>query len=63
MTLNGPMPGRPMRPVSRSAWATDPATFELVDAKPYVLAGQGPWPDEFKAAVREALTVAAGNGG
>jgi hypothetical protein len=46
-----------------AAWATDPATFELVDARPFVLAGQGPWPDEFKAAVREALTVAAGNGG
>ena len=46
-----------------AAWATDPATFELVDAKPYVLAGQGPWPDAFKAAVREALAVAAGNGG
>jgi hypothetical protein len=46
-----------------AAWSTDPATFELVDAKPYVLAGQGPWPDEFKGAIREALTVAAGNGG
>jgi hypothetical protein len=46
-----------------AAWATDPATFELIDARPFVLAGQGPWPDEFKAAVREALTVAAGNGG
>lgn len=45
------------------AWATDPATFELVDARPFVLAGQGPWTDDFKAAIREALTVAAGNGG
>lgn len=46
-----------------AAWVTDPATVEFVDAKPYVLAGQGPWPAAFKAAVREALTVAAGNGG
>lgn len=46
-----------------AAWATDPATFELVDAKPFVLAGQGPWTDEFKAAIRESLTAAAGNGG
>jgi hypothetical protein len=46
-----------------AAWATDPATFELIDARPFVLAGQGPWSEEFKAATREALTVAAGNGG
>jgi len=44
-------------------WATDPATVELVDARPFVLAGQGPWTDEFKAAVREAMTAAAGAGG
>ncbi|MEW5990660.1 MAG: hypothetical protein AB1736_04840 [Chloroflexota bacterium] len=44
-------------------WATDPATFELIDAKPFVLAGQGPWTAEFKAAVREAMTAAAGTGG
>lgn len=46
-----------------AAWAADPARFELIDARPYVLAGQGPWTDEFKSAIREALTVAAGNGG
>jgi hypothetical protein len=46
-----------------AAWAGDPATFELIDARPFVLAGQGPWPEEFEAAVREALTTAAGNGG
>lgn len=45
------------------AWATDPATFELVDARPFVLAGQGPWTKEFKAAIRGALAAAAGNGG
>jgi len=41
-------------------WATDPATFETVDAAPYVVAGQGPWPDAFKAAIQDALRVAAG---
>jgi hypothetical protein len=44
-------------------WATDPATFEFVDASPYVVAGQGPWPPQFKAALRAAITEAAGNGG
>jgi hypothetical protein len=44
-------------------WATDVATVEMVDARPFVLAGQGPWTDEFKAAVREAMTAAAGAGG
>ncbi|MEO7231027.1 MAG: hypothetical protein ABIZ30_10600, partial [Candidatus Limnocylindrales bacterium] len=44
-------------------WAKDPATVELIDAKPYVLAGQGPWPAAFKDAIRAALMVAAGNGG
>ena len=46
-----------------AVWAQDPATLEFIDAKPYVLVGQGPWPAEFKAAARNALTAAAGNGG
>lgn len=46
-----------------AAWTTDPATVEFVEARPFVLAGQGPWPDAFKAAIRAALTAAAGNGG
>jgi hypothetical protein len=46
-----------------AAWAADPATFELLQVSPYVLAGQGPWPPEFDAAVRRALQEAAGNGG
>jgi len=46
-----------------ASWATDPATFELVDAKPFVVAGQGPWGAAFKAAVREALVESAGLGG
>ena len=26
-----------------AAWADDPATFEIVQVSPYVVAGQGPW--------------------
>ena len=54
---------RPDVDACAAAWTTDPATFELVDAKPFVLAGQGPWTDEFKAAIRASMTAAAGNGG
>jgi hypothetical protein len=43
-----------------AAWATDSASFELVDASPFVIAGQGPWGAEFKAALRDALIQAAG---
>lgn len=45
-----------------AAWAADPETFEIVQISPYVLAGQGPWPPGFDAAVRQALTEAAGDG-
>jgi hypothetical protein len=44
-------------------WATDPGTMEFVDASPFVLVGQGPWPEAFKSALRAAMTAAAGNGG
>ena len=44
-------------------WATDPAAVEFIDASPFVLAGQGPWPEAFKAALRAAVVAAAGNGG
>jgi hypothetical protein len=43
-------------------YVTDPATFESIESSPFVLAGQGPWSPEFKATLREALTVAAGTG-
>ncbi len=45
-----------------AAFVTDPSTFESMDASPFVVAGQGPWAPEFKAAMREALDVAAGTG-
>lgn len=43
-------------------WAVDPATFEIVQTSPYVLAGQGPWPALFEEAIRKGLTEAAGSG-
>jgi hypothetical protein len=46
-----------------ASWAEDPATFELVQVSPYVLAGQGPWPPQFDAAIRQGLAAAAGTGG
>ena len=45
------------------AWADDPATFEIVQDSPYVLAGQGPWPPQFDEAIRKGLDAAAGSGG
>jgi hypothetical protein len=46
-----------------AAWADDPATFEIESTSPYILAGQGPWPPGFAAALRGALKAAAGSGG
>lgn len=46
-----------------AAWASDPATFELLRVSPYVLAGQGPWPPQFEDAVRKGIQESAGNGG
>lgn len=44
------------------SFVTDPETFESIESSPFVLAGQGPWASEFKATLREALTVASGTG-
>jgi hypothetical protein len=44
-------------------WSTDPASFEIVQTSPYVVAGQGPWPPRFSDALRKAITASAGNGG
>ena len=46
-----------------SAWADDPASFEIIQVSPYVVAGQGPWAPQFDAALRKGLTEAAGSGG
>ena len=45
-----------------AAWADDPATFEIVQVSPYVVAGQGPWAPAFSAALQKGLTEAAGTG-
>jgi hypothetical protein len=44
------------------SYVTDPQTFESIESSPFVLAGQGPWAPEFRATLREALTVASGTG-
>lgn len=45
-----------------TSYATDPEAFESIEASPFVVASAGPWAHEFKAAVRAAITEAAGTG-
>jgi hypothetical protein len=45
------------------SYVTDPDTFESVDESPYVLASQGPWGQQFEAALRAGLKASAGDGG
>ena len=45
-----------------SSYAADPEVFESIEASPFVVASAGPWAPEFKAAVRAAITEAAGTG-
>jgi hypothetical protein len=44
------------------SYVSDPATYETIARSPYVLAAQGPWGPEFRAAVDESIEVAAGTG-
>ena len=44
------------------SYVTDPATYESIEQSPYVLAGQGPWAPDFKAAIMDGLDAAAGTG-
>jgi len=44
-------------------FVTDPQTYQSVDAPPFVVTGQGPWGTSFEAALRQALTIAAGSAG
>ena len=46
-----------------ASFVSDPETFESLEASPFVIAGQGPWAERFKTALREGLAVAAGSGG
>ncbi len=43
-------------------FVTNADTYESVEDSPFVVAGQGPWGPQFKAAVRDGLKVAAGMG-
>jgi len=45
-----------------TSYATDPETFESIEASPFVVASAGPWAPEFKAALRAAIKEAAGTG-
>lgn len=44
------------------SYATDPDAFESIEASPFVVAGAGPWAPQFRAAIRAAITEAAGTG-
>jgi len=44
------------------SYATDPAAYESFEASPFVVGSAGPWAPDFKAAVRSAMTEAAGTG-
>ena len=46
-----------------AAFVTDPQTYEVEEASPFVLAGQGPWAPTFRDRLRAALIKAAGDGG
>jgi hypothetical protein len=45
------------------SYATDPAAYASVEASPFVVASGGPWAPQFQAAIRAAITEAAGTGG
>ena len=45
-----------------TSYAEDPEAFESIEASPFVVASAGPWAPDFKAAVRAAITEAAGTG-
>jgi hypothetical protein len=45
------------------SFVTDASTFESIDALPFVAAGQGPWTQGFRSALRSGLEEAAQQGG
>jgi hypothetical protein len=45
------------------SYVTDADTFALIEASPFVIAGQGPWAPDFASELRAGLTEAAGTGG
>jgi len=53
---------RPAVDACAASWLTDPATYEVVDASPFALAGQGPWPTKLHDALRAGIEAAATGG-
>jgi hypothetical protein len=53
---------RPTVDACARSYVTDPEAFESLEVSPFVVAGGGPWAPEFRAAVRAAVTEAAGTG-
>jgi hypothetical protein len=45
------------------SYVTDEATYESLSPSPFVVSGQGPWPEKFAAGLKTAFTAAAGTGG
>ena len=45
------------------SYVTDPEAYASLEASPYVVASAGPWAPQFQAAVRAAISEAAGTGG
>lgn len=54
---------RPSIDACAREYVTDPASFESIDAVPFVVAGQGPWAPGFEGGLRAALEEAAQRGG
>lgn len=46
-----------------TAYSTDEEGEPWIPVSPFVLTGPGPWPTEFRKAMEDALTEAAGTGG
>jgi hypothetical protein len=46
-----------------ASFVTDAATYEVEEASPFVLAGQGPWRPTFRERLKASIVAAAGNGG
>ena len=54
---------RPTIDACARSFVTDPETYESVERSPFVMVGQGPWGQTFETALRDGLTIAAGDGG
>ena len=46
-----------------ASFVTDTSSYEVEEASPFVIAGQGPWGPTFRQRLKAALVQAAGDGG